>query len=147
MYCIVIVEPPWTASPEALLATARMVPLTSTPLCSKKRLSPIATIACWRSGEICSIGTSSRFSAYSVASTVPSADVTTDLRGSGGVVNLLDRPPYTSVAAFAPSPMAAADGTAIAATTTPRQRSLRRTARLRSLWCGCWHRDATRVRI
>ena len=46
-YCMVMVEAPCATPPERLLATkARATPLGSTPLCSKKRASSLATMAC-----------------------------------------------------------------------------------------------------
>ena len=45
MYCWVIVDAPWVALPEALLNTARTMPLTSTPLSLQKVRFSAATTA------------------------------------------------------------------------------------------------------
>jgi hypothetical protein len=49
----VIVEPPSTTALLRMSSqAARTIPRTSTPLCSKKRLSSTATIACFMIGAI-----------------------------------------------------------------------------------------------
>ncbi len=49
MYCWVIVDAPWVALPEALLKTARAMPLTSMPLSLQKVRFSAATTASFTS--------------------------------------------------------------------------------------------------
>jgi hypothetical protein len=59
--CWVSVEPPSCTEPAAtLVASARSVPCTSTPLCSSKRESSMATSACFMTSLIRSEGTGVR---------------------------------------------------------------------------------------
>ena len=62
-YCCVIVDPPSTTALLRMSShAARRMPRTSTPLCSKNRLSSVATIACFMIGAISSDFTSTRLS-------------------------------------------------------------------------------------
>jgi hypothetical protein len=71
----VIVEPPSTSAPALMSATAaRAIPSTSTPPCSKNRLSSIAIVALRSQSDMSPAPTGSRFfSAGMEPSSVPSA--------------------------------------------------------------------------
>ena len=69
--CWVMVEAPPMRRPEPycsrLVTTARMMPMGSTPRCSRKRWSSAETKACATRGGMASIGTNTRRSAASSA--------------------------------------------------------------------------------